>query len=385
MQEAINDLVDDFNEGEGKEAGITVNVTAIAPNSELAKNIQRLSESENPALPDIFIGYPDLAADLMERKCIVPFDEYLAPQELAAFIPAFLEEGRLSDGKIYVLPFAKSTELLFLNRTFYERFPGNGLYDLSTFEGLKDASIAYRKWSGDALFAADSPFNMAQIGVWQLGGTLIENGELCLESKEYEALFDILYEATAAGGFKAFSGFASELQRIGSAIVTAGSSAGINFYSNTIRLPDGTAARVSYDILPYPVLSEGTPTALQRGGGIILSESSKQKERAAISFIRWLTATEQNLRFSAATGYLPATKDAYERLPEAIPGIQSVWVKRTLSAVLDMHDRYSFFFAPLGASELERKYNEAYIAVFRDVAEGKLGRDEALKAMRDSC
>ncbi len=45
----------------------------------------------------------------------------LTEEDVAKIVPAFLEEGRgFADGKMYTLPFAKSTEALFYNKTAFE-------------------------------------------------------------------------------------------------------------------------------------------------------------------------------------------------------------------------------------------------------------------------
>ncbi len=46
---------------------------------------------------------------------------YLSEKERSAYVDAFLEEG-IIDGRLVMLPIAKSTELLFLNKTIFDRF-----------------------------------------------------------------------------------------------------------------------------------------------------------------------------------------------------------------------------------------------------------------------
>ena len=90
-------------------------------------------------------------------------DDHFSEEELAAYVEAFVEEGRLPDGGLYVFPVAKSTEVLYVNQTLFDRFAaetGAKAEDLSTFEGLARLSEMYYEYSGGKQFyAADSWFN----------------------------------------------------------------------------------------------------------------------------------------------------------------------------------------------------------------------------------
>ena len=46
---------------------------------------------------------------------------HITLEELARFIPAFLQDGMVND-RLVTLPVAKSTELMFINQTAYDRF-----------------------------------------------------------------------------------------------------------------------------------------------------------------------------------------------------------------------------------------------------------------------
>ena len=113
-----------------------------------------------PDMPDLTTCYPATAALLKEKGLIAALDEQFTKEELSAYLPRFLEEGRLSDGKLYVFPFAKSTEILFVNQTLFDRFSAAtaiSLESLSTFEGIADAALRYYEWT-DSLIPDDAGF-----------------------------------------------------------------------------------------------------------------------------------------------------------------------------------------------------------------------------------
>ena len=75
-----------------------------------------------------FISYPKTVLALPDDSILVDYRDYFSEEELAAFIPAFVDEG-IVNGRLVVLPVAKSTEIMFINQTIFDRFlrqPGDG-------------------------------------------------------------------------------------------------------------------------------------------------------------------------------------------------------------------------------------------------------------------
>lgn len=52
---------------------------------------------------------------------LADYHDYFSENELKDFIPEFLKEGEI-DGRLLVFPVAKSTEILFVNKTIFDRF-----------------------------------------------------------------------------------------------------------------------------------------------------------------------------------------------------------------------------------------------------------------------
>ena len=357
MQHAMDYLIDQFNSTVGKEQGIIIDVTAISSSSELNKSLAMIVNGDPgaPEMPDIFTGYPKLAIQFWEKGLLADLDNYFTADELSAYIDAFVEEGRLADGGLYVFPIAKSTEVLYVNQTLFDRFAaGTGASAdlLSTFEGLAELSKMYYEWSGGKQFyAADSWFNFAEVGMAQLGDSIFEGEALSLEGNNFAHIFETVYAPAVAGGIAIYDGYSSDLSKTGDLVCSTGSSAGILFYGDTITYTDGTVENVEYSILPYPVFENGTKAAIQRGGGLMVAKSNEQKEYAAGVFIKWLTASEQNMSFVANTGYLPVTRQAFEDdLSEHMDTVEDPRIKKMLTSVLSMYEDYSFFTAPTYAS-----------------------------------
>ncbi len=356
MQESMDALIDEFNSTIGKEKGIVINVTAISSSSELNKSLDMIANDDPgaPDMPDIFTGYPKVAVQFWEKGLLCDLNQYFTEDEINEYVDAFIEEGKLSDGGLYVFPIAKSTEVLYVNRTLFDKFSaetGAKAEDLATFEGIARLSKQYYEWCGKQFYAADSWFNYFEVGMAQLGGSIFNGEALSLEGEEFEYIFDTVYTPATEGGFAVYDGYSSDLSKTGDIVCSTGSSAGILFYGDSITYADGTVENVEYSILPYPVFENGTKTALQRGGGLMVAKTDEEKEYAACEFIKWLTDAEQNMKFVDETGYLPVTKQAFEQdMSSHLETVKDPRVKKMLTSVMDMYDDYSFFTAPTYSS-----------------------------------
>lgn len=361
MQETMDELIDEFNSTVGKVQGIIINVTAISSSSELQKSLNMIAAGDPgaPEMPHITTSYPRTAILFQQKGMLADLDDYFTEEELSGYIPAFVEEGRFEDG-LYVFPIAKSTEILYLNQTLFDRFAaatGVGMDSLATFDGLADAAQKYYEWTdaqtpevpndGKAFYAADSWLNLAQAGMAQQGGSLFENEQLNLGSDGYAHIWDTICPPLLTGAFANYDGYSSDLSKTGDLVCSTGSSAGILFYGDSITYSDGHVEQVEYSILPFPVFESGEKLAIQRGNGMMVAKSDEAHEYASAVFLRWFTAPEQNMRFIASTGYLPVTQDAFEnRMEPEIKQVEDARIKKMLVAVTEMYENYDFFVAP---------------------------------------
>ena len=118
----MNILIDRFNQTVGKEQGIIINVTSVSStwniHDELVASAREEPGSEE--LPDLFTCYPKTLAAIGSSR-VLDWKKYFSEEELQNYVPAFLEEGMV-DGALCGFPFAKSTNLLYVNDTLFEPF-----------------------------------------------------------------------------------------------------------------------------------------------------------------------------------------------------------------------------------------------------------------------
>ncbi|HWS30277.1 MAG TPA: extracellular solute-binding protein [Clostridia bacterium] len=378
MKETMDALINEFNSTVGSEQGVIVSVTSVSSSSSIVKMLEMAASGEPgaPVLPDVTTLYPITALFLKEKGLIADLGDYFSDAELSAYIPAFLEEGYIG-GALYVFPVAKSTEVLFLNRTLFDRFSaatGITVESLSTFEGIARAAESYYAWTdsftpdikndGKAFYMPDSWFNIAQISMEQLGLSLVKDERLSLRSDPYKRVFETLYRPSVTGGIAIADSYSSEFMKTGDIVCSTGSTAGVLFYGDSITYPDNTVEQVAFDVLPYPVFKGGERVALQRGGGMCVFKSDATREYAASVFIKWFTSAKQNERFVASTGYLPVTQEAFQSVVSAGAKSGNVNVGKLLSTASGMFEEYRFYLPPVfdGLDEMGEEYTAEWKA-----------------------
>ena len=172
----LNDLIDQFNETIAREENIRVQVGSVTNTNTIHENVLASAFGDPGAseLPDMFVSYPKTVLAMPDDTVLVDYCDYFTKEELDEFIPAFLEEGVIHD-RLSILPVAKSTEVMFVNKTAFDRFAketGANIEDLRTWEGLFAMSEQYAEWTdnktpkiphdGKNFFVHDYHFNYFQ-------------------------------------------------------------------------------------------------------------------------------------------------------------------------------------------------------------------------------
>lgn len=356
----LNDLIEQFNRTVGKEQQINVQVTSVSNTNTIHELVLAAANREPGAteLPDLFISYPKTVMALPDDSILVDYKDYLSEEELSAFLPAFLEEGTVND-RLVILPVAKSTEIMFINQTIFDRFSqatGVTLEDLDTWEGLFKAAEIYAQWTdeqtpdipGDAkpMFVHDYYFNYFQVGTESMGEDFFQGEGLAL-GPAFQIAWEPLAKAALKGGVWLKGGYATEAIRTGDSIVSVASSASILYYSDVVTYPDNTSEDITLISRPCPVFENGDKLVMQRGAGFCLVRSTPEREQAAVSFLKWLTEPERNVAFVTRTGYMPVTRAAFEsELPKAIEGLESEKYSSLYQAYLDTQANYEFYVPP---------------------------------------
>ena len=354
----INELIDEFNSTVGQKEGIQITVTSVSNSNKIHNGILAAANNEPgaPDLPDIFNCYPKTVSAMQDSDMLVDYRDYFSDEELKSYIKEFLDEGTF-DERLLIFPVAKSTELLFINKTLFDRFAketGAKLDDLATWEGLYKAASLYAEWSGGKAFLAnDYPFHYFQVGVQALGEDFFRDEQFSF-CQSYQTAWDVLAPAAIKGGVWLGEGYATEALRTGDAIATIASSASVLYYENIVTYEDNTSEEIEIISLPYPSFENGKKMVMQRGSGFCTVKSTPEREKAACTFIKWLTAPEQNTKFVTSLGYVPVCYEAYDKyLIKETEQLTDPKYKDLYKTIQDINPGYEFVYPPRFDSYLD--------------------------------
>ena len=329
QQATFEDLLEEFNATVGHEDGIYVEAYSYGSVSDLEQAITSAIKEEVGAenLPDIFSSYADMAYAVQQEGKLADLSEYFTEEEKSKYVDEYLEEGYLEDDQaLYLLPVAKSTEILMLNKTDWEPFSeatGAKLDDLKTTEGITEVAEKYYEWTdsltpdvpddGKAFYGRDSMSNYFIIGMKQMGKDIFEvnDGKVTVNTDKelIHRLWENYYVPYMKGYFSSYGKFASDDVKTGDILAYTGSTASAFYFPDKVEKEDDNYP-IEYVVQESPIMEGGENYRVQQGAGMAVAKSDEEHEYASTVFLKWFTQKEQNLKFVCESAYMPVLKDS---------------------------------------------------------------------------
>lgn len=329
-------MILEFNDTVGNEKGIIIDAYGYGEQKKLE---DALYNSANKvmgaeAMPDMFISYSDNARRIDENAPLVDLGLYFSEEELSMYRREFLEEGIFGEGEPQkMIPIAKSTELVFINTTDWQKFASDvqlsaGEDEEATFsswENIVEAAQLYYQWSGKKpMLGINLNNDIMYVTASQLSNPPFEikDGKVTLSYSRDTAkrIWDICYVPHIKGWFES-AFYNQDAIKSGRLIAYIGSSAGSGFFPSTVTIDASNNYPIRCSVVSYPAFDETTRYMAQRGANIAIVKTEEQREAAAAEFIKWFTSEEQSIKFAVSTGYIPVTNQAlnnkdkiYERI-----------------------------------------------------------------------
>ena len=321
QKQAFDELVDEFNETQGKKQGISVDAVAKGSISNISADLKSSLEKKvnAPELPNIFAAYGDTAEDMEKAEKLVSINAYMSDEEMAEYVDDYMKDGILHNhDDVNIFPIAKATEVMVINKNKWDEFAKKEdvkLSDLDTWEGLAHVSEKYYTYSGGkAFFARDALMNYLNAGSEQLGTPLFTitgySGSFTVSKETMRKLWNQYYVPFVKGYYTKNGRFASDDMKTEDVIACVASSAGATFFPKEIISDDGTGYAVKYIVRQVPNFEGKKSYAITQGAGMAVSKSDETHEYASIQFLKWFTEKERNTLFSAESSYLPVKKEA---------------------------------------------------------------------------
>lgn len=296
--EALEKLVAEF---EKENPNIKVNLQNQGNYGDLNQILVATMQSPDD-LPTITQAYPDWMLQFEDANLVTELTDMVNGENGIEDYEDILEGVRQEiekDGKIMGLPFNKSTEVFWYNKTLFDEL---GLEVPTNYEELVEVSKKINEEKGIPGVGFDSLSNFYATYLHNKGVEMDENLDVTsdesVEAVQYyldgikEGYFRI------AGTDQYMSGpFANE--QVGAYI---GSNAG------EVYVKDGVDGKFEYAAAPYPAES-----AVQQGTNIYMFDNADDAQKqAAFKFLKFLTSKESQIQFALDTGYMPARTSAIE-------------------------------------------------------------------------
>lgn len=407
----FDNLIAEFNETVGADKNILVVAYNQNTVDELGEKVLQSANREvgSDEMPSIFSCYSDTAYTLYEMGLLADIGKYLAEDEKEQFIKGYLVEGDFeNNGFIGILPIAKSTEVLMLNKTDWDKFSSAtnaSEEDLLTCEGITKLAEIYYNWTdsqtsapndGKAFFGRDAVANYMLIGSMQLGEEIFsfKGGQpsITLNKEAFRTLWDNYYIPYVKGYFTAAGRFRSDDAKTGDLIALVGSTAGSAYFPTEVTLSDGSTYPIEGAVYPLPMFEKSKNYATQQGAGMAVTAADEKTEKAAVEFLKWFTDTKQNVKFSISSGYLPVKisannhvvlNNAIENSDTKIPRL----LVQTLNVGIDMTKNFEMYTSPpfknanearnIIGNTIKDQAQIDYAAATTNIANG-MSKDEAL-------
>ena len=361
---AFDKLVEEFNASVGAEKGVVVLNVSQSDISTLADSLLDSVEGKAGAQekPMLAAVYAETAYILNQSGALEPLDGYFTKDELSAYVPGFLDEGRFGEkNELFLFPILKSTELFTANQTDWEPFAtacGVTLDSIQTKEALAAAAKTYYEWTdgltpdvpedGKALYGRDSVANYVYVGSYQIGHELfkVDNGKLTvdLDRATFRTLWDNYYIPFINGYFGAYARFRSEDCKTGKILALTSSSSSVGYLPTAVTLADDQTHDIAtYESKDLPFAGAVNAAVTQQGASYCMLKSTPAQQEAAVLFLKWFTEPDRNLTFAMMSGYSPVTLKANNReaITAAYGDVTTAKGQNVLGALLISADSFS--------------------------------------------
>lgn len=298
--------------------------------------------------PVVAQAYETWTSQLIRGEALVPLDSLMLLDDPAVterwendFFPVF-RRNNTYNGRIYSFPFNKSVQAIYYNTRLMDSL---GLRPPTTWEEYRmvlDSLTHDGNDDGDLMDESDrwgTAFNPS-VGMFenlllQNGGALLSNdsSRTAFSSEEgIEALQLLIHLIHTDSSARISSGYTHQNDFLeGKVGLVQGSTVSLSFLENTIERMENSGEDVfTLGIAPLPAGRE--KAVIIAGTNVILFRSDPTTVRAGWEFIKWFTEPDQQARWSAATGYIPATESSLdhsvirERFRE-YPGLEDVMLQ----------------------------------------------------------
>ncbi|MBR4860842.1 MAG: extracellular solute-binding protein [Firmicutes bacterium] len=293
--------------------------------------------------PNVCITYPDhIATYLTGTNSVVPLDQLFADEKyglggsevafdaptLEEIIPKFLGECEFN-GAHYAIPYMRSTEACYVNKTFVEKL-GYELPETLTWDFVWEVAEAATAKNADGTYKVNGqkvmiPFiykstdnMMIQVLRQQNAEYSTPEGDILLfNDTAREFLYDIA-EHAKTGAFSTFkiSSYPANFLNAGQCIFAVDSTAGATWMGTDAPLSDIAADKLvkfETEVMTIPQYDPEHPTMISQGPSMcVFNKNDPQEVLASWLFAQYMLTDKVQIAYAQTEGYVPVTSKAQE-------------------------------------------------------------------------
>ncbi len=293
--------------------------------------------------PNVCITYPDhIATYRTGSNSVVPLDDLMTHEKYGLggsevrfdaptreqIIPRFLEECYL-DGAHYAVPYMRSTEACYVNKTYVEKL-GYQVPDVLTWDFIWEVSRAAAEKAPDGTYKVNGqqvllPFvykstdNMMISYLKQAqAGYSNALGNIAIFNDTTKAFLETVRDNTAAGAFSTFkiSGYPANFLNAGQCIFAIDSTAGATWMgcdAPLIDIAEDKLVEFETVVRMIPQVDPEDPQMISQGPSMcVFNKEDPQVVLASWLFAQYMLTNEVQIAYSQTEGYLPVTSKAQQ-------------------------------------------------------------------------
>ena len=318
---------------------VTVNLRLYTDYGKIYNDV--ITNIATDTTPNVCITYPDhIATYLTGTNNVVSLDELISDSDYGfggsklkydspsadEVIPDFLDECAIG-GHYYALPYMRSTEACYVNKTYVEAL-GYTLPDVLTWDFIWEVSEAAMAQDGDGNYIVNGqkvmiPFiykstdnMMIQMLKQKDAGYSTDDGEILLFNDTTKELLETIADHGSTGAFSTFkiSSYPANFLNAGQCIFAVDSTAGATWMGTDAPLIDISADKIvqfETAVMMVPQFETGNPKMISQGPSVcIFNKRDPQEVMASWLFAQYLLTNDVQIAYAETEGYVPVTSKA---------------------------------------------------------------------------
>lgn len=291
--------------------------------------------------PNVCITYPDHIATYMTgENIIVPLDSLMNDSKYGLggsevnfdsvkkdeIVSKFLNECVI-DGKYYALPYLRSTEACYVNKTYVEAL-GYELPKTLTWDFIWEVSEAALAKNEDGTYKVNGQKTLIPFIYKSTDNMMIQmldqldaeystaSGEVKLFNDDTKELLYTIADHASTKAFSTFkiSSYPANFLNAGQCIFAIDSTAGATWMGSdapNVDIPDDQLVKFETKVMTIPQFDTTNPSMISQGPSMcIFNKADPQEVMASWLFMQFMLTNEVQISYATTEGYIPVTTKA---------------------------------------------------------------------------